>query len=237
MSFQPVAPAQSRSQQIMSQIESQIRSGALQVGEKLATEKELSEQFGVSRSVVREAIKLLEAMGLVVSRQGSGSYVRNDTGTAVSRLLSLSVSPNDRGVQDLFEFREGLELLSARWAADRRNDQDLEDIRGRLEQNRQAAHGRDAEGFTVSDWQFHSRIAEATGNQYLTVVLSAVREMQHDVVAMMSSDIGSMERAIGEHERIVDALERGDAAEAEEAARAHIASTRKNIEEMLHLAR
>jgi GntR family transcriptional repressor for pyruvate dehydrogenase complex len=235
MSFQPLGPTQTRSQQVVAQIEEQIHSGALTVGQKLATEKELSEQFGVSRSVIREAIKLLEAMGLVVSRQGSGSFVRNDAGTAVSRLLSLSVAPNDGMVDDLFEFREALEVLSVRWAAERRDGEDLDEIRGHLAANQDAMRRRDPDSFTDSDWRFHSRIAEASGNRYLAVVLSSVREMQHDVVRLMGADVGSVERAAREHEQIVDSIAEGDADLAEAAVRQHIRSTVTSIQQLRRL--
>lgn len=229
MSFQPLVPAQSRSQQIVTQIEQQIGSGALAIGQKLATEKELSEQFAVSRSVVREAIKLLEAMGLVVSRQGSGTFVRNDTGTAVSRLLALSVAPDDGTIDTLFEFREALEVLSVRWAAERHSSIDLDEIRVRFEANRDATQRRDRAAFTETDWLFHTRIAEAAGNRYLAVVLSAVREMQHDVVALISGDTGSIERAVQEHQAIVDCIVDGDPDRAEAAVRKHIRSTMSEI--------
>ncbi|WP_353809714.1 FadR/GntR family transcriptional regulator [Agromyces sp. SYSU T00194] len=225
MGFEPLVPTQSRSQQIVSQIEQQIRSGELAVGEKLATEKELCEQFGVSRSVVREAIKLLEAMGLVVSRQGSGSYVRKETGPAVSRLLSLSVSPGRDAVAELFKFREVLEMSAAKWAADHATDADLDEIAEILEQNRAAVRAGDGEAFTSTDWKLHSRIAEASRNRYLAVVLTAVREMQHDVVRMLGDDVGSAERAAGEHAEIVASIRAHDPERARVAAREHIRTT------------
>ncbi|WP_129664010.1 FadR/GntR family transcriptional regulator [Phytoactinopolyspora endophytica] len=230
MQFKPLVPVQTRSHQIVAQIEGQIRTGELSHGQKLASETQLASEFGVSRSVVREAIKLLEAMGLVSSRQGSGSYVRTDPGPAVSRVLSLSVAPDDTAVNELFEFREHLEVTAARLAAERRTDESLAHIQEQLEANIEAVSNRDGEAFTQSDWKLHSAIAEATGNRYLTVVLTAVREMQHGVVKLITDHIGSLQRAVEQHRRIIDGIVAGDPDKAEAAVREHIRTTAAVIE-------
>ncbi len=101
-------------EQIVRQIQSAIRDDGLSEGDRLPTERELAETFGVSRSVVREAIKVLSAQGLVESRQGSGLFVRNRPIESVSRAIVLSVSPDLMSVERLFEFRKLLEVDAAR---------------------------------------------------------------------------------------------------------------------------
>ncbi|WP_165367492.1 FadR/GntR family transcriptional regulator [Phytoactinopolyspora endophytica] len=225
MSFEPLRKPQTRSQLVVSQIEDQIRAGELTHGEKLASETQLAHQFGVSRSVVREALRLLEAMGLISSRHGSGSYVSNNTERIVSRILSLSVMPDETSVHELFEFRESLESDAARLAAQRRSEGDVDTILRRLEANASAAAARDAEEFTRTDWEFHAAISEAAGNRYLAVVLKAVREMQYDVVNLLTTDTGSVDQAVDQHRRIVKAVIEGSAEGAESAARIHIQTT------------
>lgn len=225
MVFEPVRKPQTRSQLVVDQIQEQIHSGELTRGKKLPSEAELSAAFGVSRSAIREALRLLEAMGLVTSRHGMGSFVSNDTEEVVSRILSLSVIPDETSVHELFEFRESLEAHAARLAAERRSDTDVDGIRRRLEDNAAAAAARKADEFNRTDWEFHAAICDASGNRYLAVVLNAVREMQHDVVDLLNQDTGSVDRAVDEHRRIVTAVATRSGANAESAARQHIRST------------
>jgi len=102
---------------IVQQIVGQIREGQLVQGQKLPTELQLSGAYGVSRSVVREAVRTLDTMGFVESRRGSGSYVRNDQLPSITRGLSFSVTLEEQSVFLLFEFRAVLEASVARFAA------------------------------------------------------------------------------------------------------------------------
>src|SRR5689334_712502 len=113
-------------EQIVRQIQAAIRDEGLREGDRLPTERELAETFGVSRSVVREAIKVLAAQGMVESRQGSGLYVRNRPIESVSRAIVLSVLPEGDAVEQLFEFRRLLEADAARLAARRATDEQIE---------------------------------------------------------------------------------------------------------------
>lgn len=213
----------------MLQIEDQIHAGEYKVGERIPTGKVIAETFGVSRSVVREAVKLLEAKGLIVARQGSGVYVSDNTSSAVSRLLELSVGPQDGALEQLLQFRETLDSSASRWAAELRSSEQLATIAEALDENRVAGAAQDVEEFTTTDYRFHSAIAQASGNSYVAAVLRAVHEMQHDVVALMIHDIGSLQAAVAEHEAIFNAIAARNAPAAAEAALAHIRSTSSNI--------
>src|ERR671910_654816 len=83
-------------EQVVEQIQDGIRSGTLVPGQRLPTERELGESFRVSRAVVREALKVLAAMGLVESRQGSGNYISAKPVPSISRALILSATPDER---------------------------------------------------------------------------------------------------------------------------------------------
>src|SRR5215211_1137494 len=121
MGFKSVTVTRSY-EQVVKQVGDAIQRGALPRGQKLPTERELADSFGVSRGVVREAVKVLTTMGLVESRQGSGTYVRTDPLPAVTHALTLSVEPEEHAIGRLFEFRQALEALAARRAAERRSD-------------------------------------------------------------------------------------------------------------------
>ncbi|MGH2557596.1 MAG: FadR/GntR family transcriptional regulator, partial [Thermomicrobiales bacterium] len=110
MTFRSVLVTRSY-EQVVEQIHDEIRSGALTAGQRLPTERELAESFGVSRGVVREALKVLASMGLVEARQGSGNYISANPVPSISRALILSATPDEQSMQALFEVREPMEIL------------------------------------------------------------------------------------------------------------------------------
>lgn len=209
-------------EQVAQQIEAQIRGGELVRGQKLPTEREMGEQFSVSRGVVREAIKVLSAMGLVESRQGSGIYVRNNPIPSISQALTLSVTPETASVQRLFEFRESLEALAAHYTALRRTDEQLAEIHAIMAENARSIETNDWNLFSETDQSLHLAIADAADNPYLHAVLSATRQMQRDVMRLLARRSGVLAIAVGHHERIVAAITAGDAVAAVEAMREHM---------------
>lgn len=193
-------------EQIVTQIQGAIREGQFVRGARLPTERELAESFGVSRSVVREAVKVLGAMGLVESRQGSGLYVRNNTIQTVSRAFILSVSPDTESVDRLFEFRQGLEEEAARRAAERRSPGQINALRTLVDLGDTAVAPQDWIVFGDADSRFHEAIAEASGNPYLRVAIVTARDMQRDVVSLFSDHPGSMREAVNHHRAIVETI-------------------------------
>lgn len=220
-------------QQVAQQIEEQIRNQTFARGQKLPTEREMGEQFGVSRTVVREALKFLAAMGLVESRQGSGVFVRNDPIPSVSRALTLSVQPEEGSLHALFEFREPLETLAARYAAERRSAAQLATIEQRLDANIAATAANDYDAFVMADQRFHAAIGEASGNAYLYAVVSAVFQMQGDVVRMVAGTVGSMTVATEQHARVLAAIAARSPDEAADAMRAHVRYSAERLQRLL----
>lgn len=209
-------------EQVVQQIQDQIRHGQLVLGQKLPTERALGDAFGVSRGVVREAVKVLNAMGLVESRQGSGLYVRNNPGPAISRVLTLSATPDEQSIHRLFEFREPLEVLAAWHAARRRSHTQLAAIDELATATAAAAAADDGATFGVADPQFHAAIGAAADNSYLAAVLAAVHQMQRDVVQLLARQSGSMRVAAAQHAAIAETIARGAADEAAAAMREHV---------------
>lgn len=223
-------------QQVARQIEEQIRNRAFLPGQKLPTEREMGERFGVSRTVVREALKSLEAVGLVESRQGSGVYVRHNPVPVVSRALNLSVTPDDRSVENLFTFREGLEVHAASLAATRRSVEQLAAIRRAATDTQAVARdGGDFRVFAEADRAFHAAIRGAAGNPYLDVVLDAVRQMQIAVARLIARRPGSLSVAAEQHRRVAEAIAAGAADAAAAAMRAHVRYTAGVVREVLEV--
>lgn len=218
-------------EQIVRQIQGAIRDNALSEGDRLPTERELAETFGVSRSVVREAIKVLSAQGMVESRQGSGLYVRNRPIESVSRAIVLSVSPDLMSVDRLFEFRKMLEVDAARLAATRATPEQIAAIERSIEGYRPASDGGpNWESFAPVDNAIHAQIAEAAGNPYLAVMVESVRELMQDIVPLIADHPGSIDEAMRHHRRILDAIAARDPALAGSEMDAHVGYTARVVQ-------
>src|SRR5947209_6417913 len=102
-----------------------ITTSGLKVGDRLPTERVLSQQLGVSRTVVREAVKMLAALGIVRTHQGSGLYVKSEPHPFASAVIDVSMSVDPKDVLSLFEFRCTLEVQTARLAAERITPKEL----------------------------------------------------------------------------------------------------------------
>lgn len=209
---------------VVRQIATSIRTGRLSNGERLPTERELATAFGVSRGVVREAVKVLGALGLVEARQGRGIYVINEIPT-VTRAFTLSVSPDAESVEQLFEFRCTLESDAARFAALRRSAADLAAIETAAADTAAALSSMSWDDFGVADHAFHAAIARATGNPFFEVAVATARQMQTDVVPLIADRVGSMRSAVAHHRAIADAIATRDADRAAGAMTAHIVYT------------
>ena len=165
----PRAPSQS--QRVVAGVTERIRHGDLRPGERVPTEPALMQEFGVSRSVVREAVSRLQASGLVHTRQGVGSFVL----AAMPKGAALQApSPELRMRQklDMLELRLSLESDAAALAAQRRTPTQLAAMEAALAEfaTRLNAGGSTAE----ADFQFHELIAQATGNEYFVNVLRSM---------------------------------------------------------------
>jgi GntR family transcriptional repressor for pyruvate dehydrogenase complex len=217
------------SERIAQEIAEQIRAGRLVRGQKLPTEREMGEHFHVSRGVIREAVKMLDAMGLVESRQGSGIYVRNNPIPSISRALTLSVTPDEQSIAALFEFRAILEENAAERAALHRTEDDCRALDAMVIEGLAAARAGDAARWHDVDNRFHRAVADASGNPYLGVAIDAVRAMQVGVIQLIR-ELGGSPPAAEHHRAIAAAVVAGDPAAAAERMRAHIEYTESKLQ-------
>lgn len=216
------------SEQIHDQLLALITGGEFPEKAKLPTEVELAARFEVSRTIVREALARLRDGGIVVSRQGAGTFVqrRPDRAWKLSPLGSIT------DVQRCFEFREGFEADMAAWAARRADRTAIKRILSAVEAHEHAI--KDGKSGTHADFDLHHAIAEATRNRFFVSVMTSLRD--HIVFGMnLSRDLARMQPAArlkavrSEHRDVFDAIRARDPERAREAMRAHVEYARFRI--------
>ena len=207
-----------------------IRDGRLAAGDKLPTEAEFMAEFGVSRTVVREAISKLQASGLVQTRHGIGTFVVG-LGEAAPFKLAPEQFATLRDVIAVLELRIGIETEAASLAAQRRNADNLQQMRSALDAVAAAVEqGRDAVG---PDFQFHLEIARATQNAHFADLMASLGAMiipraRLDGASGMSDEQRLYLRRVNtEHESIFDAIRNQDSDAARAAMRTHLANSRE----------
>ncbi|WP_437341802.1 FadR/GntR family transcriptional regulator [Cupriavidus basilensis] len=208
----------------------QIRRGMYPVNARLPTEKFMTEQFGVSRTVIREAISRLKSEGLVESRQGSGTVVLNPATAEVFRLGRGSSDPA-LGVVRILELRRGIEAEMAALAAERRSEGQMDDIRYALREIDSAVRaGGDG---VEEDLAFHLAVSRATGNPHYTDLLGMLTRALRDAIRLTRgnearrSDLAAQVRT--EHAEICAAIETKDPQRARQAAFLHMRNTEERI--------
>jgi GntR family transcriptional regulator, transcriptional repressor for pyruvate dehydrogenase complex len=207
-----------------------IRDGRLPAGEKLPREADLMEEFGVSRTVVREAISRLQAAGMVETRHGVGTFA-----VGLGDASTFRIAPDQLGtLQDVIavlELRIAVETEAAGLAALRRQDTHLRSMRSALDAFAAAVEaGRDAVG---PDFQFHLEIARATGNAHFAQLMGTLGGMMIPRARLEPAEPLTpqrseyLRRVNGEHEGIYDAIVRQDADAARAAMRTHLSNSRE----------
>jgi DNA-binding FadR family transcriptional regulator len=215
--------------QLYGQILEQIISGNLAEGTKLPSENEICASFGVSRPVVREALRKLQSDGLVYARQGVGSFVKK---RPPQGLIEFGGVSDVAGLLRCFEARSAIEGTTARMAAERaspRHHREIENALRMLEDGVAAGDIADQ-----ADLAFHMAIARAGGNEIFVTILNSLHEVMAKSmrVALNITRGGSAERAkkvLSEHRQIYDAIIGRDGNSAELMMRYHLHQARQRV--------
>ena len=212
-------------EQIVEQIESQLLNGQLHYGDRLPTERELGDRFGVSRTVVREAVKALSEKGLVDSHPGRGTFVTDGTSRSVRHSLGFMMRiGSNAGSSDLSEVREILEPEIAALAASRASAANIAAMRQAVATMDDALADTDA--FIEADLAFHLALAEATQNTLVPTLLDPVVDVLREHRKRIFDVRGAPERGQRYHKEILEAVMRNDCAAARQAMQAHLRQVR-----------
>lgn len=205
---------------IISKIRDLINYKNLEPGDKLPSERSLSEKFQVSRSSVRDAIQKLEFYGLLKSIPQSGTFVANIGVIAMNGMIDDILRLEEPDFKSLVETRILLELKTARLAALRRTDEDLKQMREALEAySDKVLNGKDA---VQEDLLFHLAIAKASGNSSLNALMLMITpEIITNFEKHHVCDKGMARSGIKEHQEIYNAIKNQNPMEAKEKVKVH----------------
>jgi GntR family transcriptional regulator, transcriptional repressor for pyruvate dehydrogenase complex len=214
-------------EQIVQQIEESILKGALKPGDQLPAERELAQNFGVSRTAVREAVKALREKGLVEAYSGRGTFITNGTSQAIRQSLDLmSRIGQQEGLAHLAELRQILEPEIAALAAARIEEQLLASMREAVATMDQSLHDPDA--YIEADLDFHLALAEAAANPLVLSLLDSIVGLLREQRIRIFRVDGGPERGQFHHKRILAATEAHDCERARAAMREHLGQVRED---------
>ncbi len=198
------------SEEAVRQIKALIESGELKAGDKLPTERELTGQLEVGRGSVREALRALEAVGLIEVRRGRGIFVRGGGNGETADKSTLPFDVQESDFEDLMEVRSIVETRACVLAAQRAGPEDFEAMQAAIDQMREALAAGDIAGVVLGDMAFHDAIIRATKNKLLVRLEAAVAHQLMDGRRLSFSTHGAPSRSIDRHQAIMKAIKAGD---------------------------
>jgi GntR family transcriptional repressor for pyruvate dehydrogenase complex len=199
----------------------------LKPGDTLPTERELMQHYGVGRSSVREALRMLESKGLI-SAGGSGAFAVADFRNPLNDSLSLLLAVEEGSLRELFEVRRIVEGEAVALATERGSESYLERMRDATEVMREGL--ADREEYIEADVAFHLTVAEATQNRLILHLMHAIRDQLERALGSIYKIPGSPEQSIEDHGLIIAAMAKGRPDEARERMREHLARVEEAVD-------
>lgn len=214
-------------EEIVSQLMERIQEGTLRPGDRLAPERALAEELGVSRTAIREALRAMEMMGYVESRVGEGTYIRMPSISDIVDPFSAMLAQNRQLGYDLIELRLILETEIAALAARRRTEEQIHELERTLStmESDLASGGIGLQ----ADEDFHTILASATGNEALSSMLGVCADMLSRTRPVTQSMKGVPAITLSDHAAICDAIRRQDEKAARRLMRAHLKRAMRNL--------
>jgi GntR family transcriptional regulator, transcriptional repressor for pyruvate dehydrogenase complex len=211
-------------EQVAEQIEKKIINEALKPGDRLPSERLLAKRLGVSRPVIREATRVLAVRGLVESRQGSGTYIKEISSESASKPIERYLRLKDKinSFSNLHEIRKTLEIDIAGYAAERATEEDIKLLEKAIIDQEESKD--DPEKFTQADHKYHAVLASATHNDLYLLLLSPITDIMLDfrMAAYISDPKNSIQGALTFHSQILEKIKARDANGARQAMREHL---------------
>ena len=221
--------------EVVQQIEKQIVSGRLKPGEKLPSEKELSDQAGVGRRAIRDALKILETKGLIEVRMGSGAFVaRNDFEhylTSLSDNVKSYLTQAKAHLEEVVQFRCLIEGAAVERLAREQDSEKLDRLRSAVEKQAQALNDDNVRAFNRAHFNFHAVLVRSLGNSIVSMLHQQVLQLVKGRMRTVSRDSSVRERSVREHREICDAIAQGKPAQARKALDRHLSEALATLRE------
>jgi GntR family transcriptional repressor for pyruvate dehydrogenase complex len=208
---------------IVQQIRKLIEEGKLKRDDLLPSERDLSETFRVSRTTVREAIRMLESMKLLQSRQGDGTYVLASSEESLIQPLAASLFNEKDDIRDIFYIRKIIEPHVAELAAENATPQEIEELETVLRRQEEAIQS--GKGIIETDSTFHSIMVKATANRVmerLIVVLMDISMQAREKYLTEDENDERAKKSLEGHYRVLSAIKKGDGDAARKSMQQHI---------------
>ncbi len=229
--FKPIKGAKVY-EQVVERIKLLILKGILKKGDKLPTERELAEELQVSRTSVREALRALEVIGLIESRQGAGNYIRESFEEGLFEPLSTLFILNNGKQQDILELREMLELQTVVLAAERIDEQELQELQEIITAMKQCTNEEEC---VYYDKRLHYTIAKASKNILILNILEVLSQLIDEFIRDSRKKIYKAQRTWEslnvQHQKVCEAIACRDSRAAYEAMYGHFQLIRKSNRE------
>lgn len=225
-------PRPSRTHDAVDQLLDAIIAGTLTAGEQLPAEGELAIDFGVSRLTMREAVRLLQAQGVIVQVPGSRhriAPVSEWTGMDAVVRHARSAGQRERSSVELLEVRMMIETGAAQLAAERRSADDLDVLEESLRQMTVHHESGDVAGFVAADLEFHDAIIRAAENRILVAAILPLTAMLEETRGETSAVPEIRAHALTEHRTVLDAIRSGVAIDARDAMAHHMRQTHDDL--------
>lgn len=216
---------------VADRIQTELFAKGLLAGDQLPTEVQLAGQYDVSRTVVREAARILEQRGLVDIRPGRGMVVTKLDTDLVARHYALLLKSSPAAFDELMDVRLLVEVHVTGLAAEHRSEADLKAMQASLDNA--AAHRDDYSVCLTEDLRFHSLVGRACGNPLMLLFLNPVNECLRETYQVPSSYMARLKSTLHEHQVILDAISAADVEVARVAATRHLERIKNYTEGLL----
>ncbi|MHB8075347.1 FadR/GntR family transcriptional regulator [Desulfosporosinus fructosivorans] len=228
--FEPVKFYGNLSEGIVNQIMQAVNNGEFKPGDKLPAERDMCIMFSVSRTVVRDALKMLVGLGVITIRHGMGAYINEVDGTEdVSRLASL-LQISRGTVEELFQVREVIESQAVIWCTENANEQDLRLLQHIVRKGKEVGDAGGESKLAILDAEFHLKIVEAAGNRVLLRLMINLLDLLGENRARALMVPGRQRLSVLEHETIFEAINQRDPELAHQRMLSHLANVREAIQ-------
>ncbi|MBP1932776.1 FadR/GntR family transcriptional regulator [Ammoniphilus resinae] len=228
MEFEPIK-RKTLGDDVITQLKNLIINGELKVGDKLPNERELCTLLNVSRSSLREGLMVLSQQGLI-SRMTKGTYITADFSKVIEESLTFQILLNDSSFSEIQEARLSLEVALTGYAAERRTDEDLNELKEHLDLLKVAFEKMDKDLQIQADMGFHKGIAASAKNKTLQYLYNTITHLVFKVQKQVAYDEGVFEYSYKFHTEIYDLLVKKDVKEAQLKMEEHLRDVQKRLQ-------